>query len=227
MEEYRSVLEACPLFAGIAPGEIEQMLHCMDARLRQFEKGQPVILPGDPAGDIGIVLTGGVQVVLDDFSGTRNILAQMRPGQLFAEAFACAGIQRTPVGVEAVCATKVLFSDYHRVITTCPAACGHHSRMIENMVGILARSNVTLSRKISHISRRTTREKLLSYLWEQSRAAGSRTFLIPYDRQQLADYLCVERSAMSSELSRLQREGVLETHRSSFRLLKKPEETEK
>jgi CRP-like cAMP-binding protein len=87
------------------------------------------------------------------------------------------------------------------------------------MVRLLSYKNLELMKKINHITKRSTREKLLSYLSAEAKKQGSKSFLIPFDRQQLADYLCVERSAMSSELSKMRSEGLLEYQKSFFTLI--------
>ncbi len=121
-----------------------------------------------------------------------------------------------PFSVEAAADSDVLLIDVKRILTTCPTACRFHSRLIENLMAILARKNILLGAKIRHLSRRSTRDKLLSYLSEQAREAGSRSFTIPFNRQELADSLCVDRSAMSSELSKLKPRAVLDYEKNSF-----------
>ena len=118
---------------------------------------------------------------------------------------------------------ELLFLNVSRLLTSCQAACAFHNRLIQNLVAILGRKTMVFNEKLTHLSKRTTREKLLSYLSSQALQKGSLSFAIPYDRQQLADYLCVERAAMSTELSKLQKEGILQYHKNHF-VLKKLEE---
>jgi CRP-like cAMP-binding protein len=168
---------------------------------------------------VGILLSGGVQVFRDDFDGNRAIQATIQPGELFGETFACAGVARLPVSVEADQSSRVLLIRLKRIIETCPSACGFHNRVVLNLLKVLAAKNLLLNRKLEIVSRRTTREKLMAYLSFQARAAGSNHFAIPFDRQGLADYLGVDRSALSAEIGKLRREGVLESDRSVFTLL--------
>ena len=124
-----------------------------------------------------------------------------------------------PVSVVAVRDSEVMLIDARRITVSCSNACEFHNRMVMNLLCAMAAKNLQLSRKIEITSHRTTREKLMAYLMTQARQARSSSFTIPFDRQALADYLCVERSALSAEIGRLRREGVLESDKSNFTLL--------
>ena len=204
-----------PLFAGISEEGVDQVLACLSARPRHFDKQAMLLRAGD-APVMGVVLAGSVHILQEDFWGNRSLLGRAGPGDLFAEAFACAGVLRLPVSVEACEPTDVLLLDAGRLSAVCPAACPHHVQMIRNLLRLMAEKNVGLARKVVHMARRTTRDKLLSYLSAEARRSGGSAFSIPFNRQQLADYLAVDRSAMCSELSRLRDEGLLDFHRSAF-----------
>ena len=221
MEKYFAILSRCPLFAGVVPEEMGLMLNCLGAREREILKGEPVFLEGDPAGFIGVTLEGAVQVVRDDYYGTRSVLTVIQPGEIFGEAFSCAGVETMPVSAFALKGSKILWLDCKRMLTVCSNACQFHNRMVANLLQAVARKNLALSRKIQFMSQRTTREKLLAYLLDQAKQHGCDEFTIALDRQALADYLGVERSAMSAQLSKLRRDGVLEASGSHFRLLNK------
>ena len=167
---------------------------------------------------MGVVLTGEVQTLREDLDGNRSILAAAGPGQLFGEVFACAQLDRLPVTVIASADSRILQLACRRIIETCSQSCIFHSQLIHNLLKIVARKNLMLNQKIDFISRRTTREKLMAYLTAQAKAADSRIFSIPYNRQELADYLGVERSAMSAELGKLKKEGTIDFHRNHFTL---------
>lgn len=226
MKKYLEILRCSPLFRGIAPEELEQLIPCLGGGARRYGAGAAILLAGTPVGQMGLVLSGRVQVVREEFSGHRALLAELEPGELFAETFACAPALPggLPVTVLATQDCEVLLLDLQRVVRSCPNGCPFHSRLVSNLLGVLAGKNLALNRRMVHLSRRSTREKLLSYLSEQAAMAGGMEFTIPFGRQELADYLCVERSAMSAVLSRLRAEGVLETHRNHFKLLRLPEE---
>jgi len=220
MPENLDVLAACPLFEGVSRQDMTAMLQCMQARVVDVPKGRAVFRADGPAEYVGILLSGGVVVLRDDFDGNRAIQAAMRPGDLFGETFACAGVGRLPVSVEADRPSRVMLIRLKQIIETCPSACGFHNRVLLNLLKVLAAKNLMLNGKLEITSRRTTRDKLLAYLSAQARAAGSDSFVIPFDRQGLADYLGVDRSALSAEIGKLRREGVLESDRSAFTLLR-------
>lgn len=171
---------------------------------------------------MGLVLEGAVHIIKEDFWGNRSIIARIGPGELFAEAFSCAEIPSLPVSAAAVTDCTVLSINYRKIITVCSHACVFHTRLIHNMLHILALKNQMLMDKLGYLTKRTTREKLLSYLSAQAVQTGSSRFFIPFDRQELADFLCVERSAMSAELSRLKKEGLLDYRKNEFTLNQKP-----
>lgn len=224
MEKYFAILSRCSLFAGVVPEEMGLMLNCLGAREREIPKGEPVFLEGDPAGFIGVVLEGAVQVVRDDYYGTRSVLTVIQPGEIFGEAFSCAGVETMPVSAFALKGSKVLWLDCKRMLTVCSNACQFHNRMVGNLLGAVARKNLALSRKIQFMSQKTTKEKIMAYLLDQAKTQGSSEFTIPHDRQALADFLGVERSAMSAEIGKLKRAGVLDCKGPWFHLRDTAEE---
>jgi CRP-like cAMP-binding protein len=169
-----------------------------------------------------MVVSGSVHIVKDDAWGNSNIIAEISDGEMFAEAVVCSGIGILPVSVIAAADSEVMFFDFQRVIQTCSSACVFHTMLIRNMIAVFARKNVLLTGKMEHITKRTTKEKLLSYLSEQARVHNSSSFEIPFDRQGLADYLSVERSALSSEMSKLKLNGVITYRKSHFELSEEP-----
>ena len=220
MEKDFAILLENPLFQGISLEELKSMLGCLQARETQVKKGAPVFLEGDPAGFIGIVLEGAVRIVRDDYYGERTLLAQAEPGDIFAEAYACADVETMPISGYAAADSRVLLLSCRKMLTVCTNACRFHNRLVKNLLQVVARKNLLLSQKIQFMSQKTTREKLMAYLLDQAKQQGSLEFTIPFDRQTLADYLGVERSAMSAELGKLRRDGVLETTGSHFRLIR-------
>lgn len=218
MEKYFDIILKNPLFDGIGQAELQSLLHCLSARVVTFAKGVPVFLEGDPAGAIGFVLEGAVGIVHDDFYGNRSLLTVAEEGGLFGEGFACAGIDTMPVSGYAIRETKLLWLECRKMLTVCSNACHFHSRLVRNLLQVVAQHNLLLGQKIRVMSQKTTRDKLMLYLLEQAKQKGSIEFTIPLSRQALADYLGVERSAMSSELSKLRKQGILESKGSWFRL---------
>ena len=220
MEKIFQVLESCPLFDGIEREELRALLDCLGARRMDVKKGQVILGEGEPARFVGIVLQGTVQIEKVDYYGNRSILTQAVAGELFGESFACAGAAEMPVSAVATEDGAVMMIERTRITTGCSNACGFHSRLIANLLKIVSVHNLQLNQKLEITGKRTTREKLMAYLLSQAKYQGSDSFTIPFDRQALADYLHVERSAMSAELSKLQKEGILQTKKNHFQLLK-------
>lgn len=218
MKEYSDVLMACPLFAGIAGGELDSLLSCFHAAPLAFGKGDIILAEGDPADRLGVVLSGSVQVIRVDYYGNRSIMGKLAPGDLFAEAFACAGVRAMPVHVVALERTQVLMIRAQKLMHPCDSFCAFHHQLIYNLMRILATKNLVCQQKIEVASRRSTREKLMTYLMLEAKRAKSSSFVIPFDRQELADYLEVDRSGLSTEIGKLRREGVLSCERSRFTL---------
>lgn len=219
MKDFFPILEKCPLFEGIAMENLQAMMGCIGGHTRKVEKGQFVLREGEPAKYVGMVLSGAVQLVREDYYGNRSIVAHIGPAQLFAETYACAGVSALPVSIVADADSTVLLMDCRRITTSCSSACAFHSRIIFNLLREVATKNLVYDQKIQITSQRTTREKLMAYLLSQAKLQGSNSFSIPYDRQSLADYLEVDRSGLSSEISKLRKEGILQSEKNRFTLL--------
>ncbi len=208
----------CPLFKGVPEYSITPMMGCLRARERFYGKNEYIYHTGDAINEIGIVLSGNIQIINEDAWGSVTILAELTEGMLFGEAFVLGGVEKIPLSVLASEKSTVLFIDKDRTITPCPAACGFHFDIAGNMIKILAQKNIFLTGRAEHLSKRSTKEKVLSYLSSVSVKTGSRTFTIPFDRRQLADYLAVDRSALSSVLGKLRDEGLIDFNKNSFTL---------
>lgn len=218
MKQDFNLLRNCPLFLAIDENRFPYLLKCLGAKTANYHKNQSVFVEGDPAGEIGIVLSGKIQIVKEDFDGNRNIVASVEPPHIFGEAFACAGVRELPVGAVAACDSSVIWISCERLQSLCDKTCTEHNQLIHNLLFVVASNNLWLRQKIELISKRTTKEKLMAYLFSESKRQKSNEFLIPYNRQELADYLGVERSAMSAELGKLKREGKILFHKNRFRL---------
>lgn len=219
MEKYTEILRAVPLFESIDQEELFRMLRCLGARIERYNKKDVIFAEGGTAKYIGIVLEGSVQLLRDDYFGNRSILAESYPSELFAEAFACAELEELPVTVVANEPTAVMLIECSHILHTCHNSCSFHHRLIFNLMRDLATKNIDCHNKMEITSKRTTREKLLAYLEIKARQNGSYSFDIPFDRQELADYLEVDRSGLSAEIGKMKREGLIEAERSHFKLL--------
>ena len=210
------LLAMTPLFSGSKPEEIDTMLGCLAARERRYGKGARIHRMGDVITTVGLVLEGSVRIESVDVWGNVSVLGVKGTGGMFGEAYAAVPGEPLMVDVVAAEDTTVLFLNLSKVLATCPRACPHHSRTSANMTEIIARQSLALSRRILHVAPKTIRGKVLAYLSDVAERAGKREFDIPFDRQQLADYLGVDRSALSAELSRMQKAGLIATRRSHF-----------
>lgn len=214
------VLQSSPLFLEMKEEEISAVLACLSAVERTYQKGEYIFENGQRIDSIGLVLAGSVHILRDDFWGSRTIIGKAEEGDLFGEAYACSFTEKLEVDAAAAEDCRILFLDVGRVLTSCGKVCKFQGRLIKNLLSVLAQKNLMLTRKMAHTAQRTTREKLLSYLSSEAKGRGSSTFEIPFNRQQLADYLCVDRSAMSGELSKLKAEGLLDYKKNRFQFLK-------
>jgi len=219
MREYLEVLGSCPLFEGISEAESLALLPCLGAKVVSFDKKYTIFTEGSPAKYIGIVLSGSAQVITVDYYGNRNIISELGVSELIGEAFACAEVSSMPVSVIANEPCEVMLIDCHRILHSCHNACGFHQQMIFNLMKSLAKKNIMLHQKTEVTSKRSTREKLMAYLMLEAKRAGKNSFEIPFDRQELADYLEVDRSGLSAEISKLRREGILKSRKNRFELL--------
>lgn len=218
MDEYLPVLKKSSLFAGVQADEISAMLKCLSARLKHFKKEEFIIRSGDYVRSVGMVVSGTALIIQEDFWGKRTIISEVMPGSLFAETYACLSSMPIEMSVVSDSECDVLFLDFNKILTVCTSACTFHTRLIQNFLSSFAIRNLMLTKKMQHMSKKTIREKLLSYLSTESLKSSSSTFDIPFNRQQLADYLSVDRSALSNEMGKLQAEGILAFKKNRFTL---------
>ena len=218
MEQYLPILRNSPFFKGLSDCEILSILHCVNAVTVSRKRDSYIFRAGDATEVMGLVVSGGVLIIQEDFWGHRNILSKCHAGDFFGEPYAASPRAVLNISVVADEDSEILFLNVQRLLVSCPTACEHHQKLIRNLVSVLANKILILNDKITHVGKRTTREKLLSYLSAESVRQSSLSFDIPFDRQQLADYLCIDRAAMSTEISKLQKEGFIKTNRKHFTL---------
>ncbi len=216
MENSLKNIQNTPLFKGINDGAIEELLDYFSVGIKEYKRGEFIYHVGECATNMGLVLNGSVHIIKEDFWGNRDILAEVGVGGLFAENYAFLANVPLEVSVITIEQTEILFLDVRRLISD---AIGHRESnliLIKNLLAILAQKNLMLTRKMEYLSQRTTKEKLLSYLSAESQRQKSSQFTIPFNRQQLADYLAVDRSALSASLGKLRDEGILEFNKNRF-----------
>lgn len=218
MKKYIGVLKNAKLFAGVSETEIEAMLACLGATLGKYKKGEYVFRAGEHIRNIMVLVEGNLHIQRDDYWGNRFIINPISLGEMFGEAYVSPNSGTLLNDVVAVEDSTVIFFDVQRILAVCPAACKFHSLTIKNLFFAISDKNRKLMAKLGYISNRTTREKLLSYLSDEAKKQSSSTFVIPFNRQQLADFLSVDRSAMSNELCKMRDEGLLEFEKNKFKL---------
>lgn len=218
MKEFIPVLKRTKLFSGVGDDDISTMLTCLGARLLTYKKGEHVLRQGEHLSDILVLAEGSLHIQRDDYWGNRSILGHIGVGEIFGEAYVAPESGTLLNDVIAVEDSAVFFFDVKRVISTCSSACRFHTMVVQNLFFAISEKNRGLVQKLDYMSRHTTREKLLSYLSEEAKKQNSASITLPFNRQQLADYLSVDRSAMSNELCKMRDEGLLEFEKNRFRL---------
>ncbi|MDK2829585.1 MAG: hypothetical protein PWP67_2405 [Clostridium butyricum] len=219
MNKYLKQLQKNELFNNFNLNDLESILNCLSAKVNYYKKKDMIIQQGDCVQFVGIVLSGGIQIIKEDIEGNINILSHLGINDIFAETFAYADIYECPITVQATENCEIMFIDCKRIIKKCNNACVFYWNLIENMLSMIARKNIMLNQKMEILSKRTTREKLLAFFNTQVQMNHSKKFSIPYNREGLAFYLCVDRSALSRELSNMQDEGLLKFNKNEFEIL--------
>ena len=220
MDKIISFLSEIPLFCGIDEDKLMLLLKQFDAEIKRFGKDNIIYNEGEEITKIGIIVSGSVQLMRNDFYGNADILDRLNRGDIFGEAFCCLRDKHLTISIVAESECEILFIEGEKLMNANHTSCELHNKLLNNLLSDIANKNVALNRKIEFISKRSTREKLMAYLNAESQRSGTPVFLIPYDRQALADFLCVERSAMSAVLSKLKKEGIIDFHKQNFKILK-------
>lgn len=210
------------LFSGISQADLSNLLSCLATVERRYSKGAVILAEGEPTQWMGLVLEGRAIISCADVWGKSSILGFAEPGAVFGEAYACVPGEALLISVCAAEETRVLFLNVGKLLTVCGNACPFHAQLIRNLLSISAGKNLQLSRRIFHTTPKSIRGRLLSYFSECAKKSGSLTFTLPFNRQQLADYLGVDRSAMSSELSKMQRDGLIQVQGGTITMVPQP-----
>ncbi len=218
MHKYLNIIKVCELFSGMEENEIVRFLKCSKAKVVKYDKSEIICLAGNSANSAGVVLSGRIYLESNDFLGNKSIVSEFTAGRCFGENYAFAPTNELPFNIVAKEKSEILFFDIHRLINPCEKNCSCHIKLTKNLLSSLAEKHCEMNEKITHLTKRSTREKLTSYLSEQSKKQKSATVTIPFNRQELADYLSVERSAMSKELSRMKNDGIIDFKGNEFKL---------
>ena len=220
MTDVTDILRNTRLFSGLGREELKSALECLEIADREYRKDSVIMRVGESPDRIGAVLSGSICIVINDFWGNRTIVDKMGAGRIFAETVSFSGIKTLPFSVVAAEKTRIVYLSGRKLVSPCSKNCAVHGKIIRNMLTALADKNLLLARKIEDLSKRTTREKILSFLSSQSAEFNSDSFSIALNRQELADYLAVDRSALSTALGKLRDEGYISFNKNSFHLFK-------
>lgn len=216
MQQYLPLLQKTALFEGLSPAEIQAMLPCLSARVKTYTRGSYVFSAGDTVESVAILLAGQLHIRQDDYWGRRILVSIVQPGDMFGEAYALPG--SGPIFQDAAVTedSQVLFLDIERLLWPCTSGCDFHGRAMHNLYRAISQRNRHLLQRLFLVSRHSTREKVISYLSQEARRQQSSTLTLPLNRQQLADFLAVDRSALSAELSRMQKDGLITFRKNHF-----------
>jgi CRP-like cAMP-binding protein len=219
MQEYIDKLKGMPLFEGISDDDLAPMLKCLGSYTRTYSNNEIIFLESNEILSVGVVLSGTVHMIKDDSLGNTALFSYIREGELFGETFACGTKLKARVSFQATAATSVLFLPFDKILHSCTMSCVFHHRLVENMVRLISEKNIMLMDKIDITSQKTLRSKILCYLSIQAERSGGSRLTIPLDRNELAEYLCADRSAVSRELSAMARDGLIEYNKNKFHIL--------
>jgi CRP/FNR family transcriptional regulator, dissimilatory nitrate respiration regulator len=219
MEQFNTVLSKCPLFTNIKENEYKILLSCINSHTKDFQSNEYIFLAGDKINYVGIVLSGSIEIIKENFAGARHIMDFLGPSDIFAEGIVCTIKHISPVTIRVKEDSKILFIPYERIIKSCSSSCEFHVQLINNMVMLLGEKNFNLNRKIELLMLKGMREKLATYLLNESQKQNNLSFQIIPNRNELAEFLNVSRTSMCRELARMKELRILDYYQNSFKIL--------
>ena len=217
MKDFLSILQKVELFREINAAELEIMLDCLGVEIKSAKKGRIILLQGDKSLHVGIVLAGRIHITREDYDGNSSFIETVEPGEIFAEALCCASVLESPVNATADAASTVMLMSFSRILHTCKNSCPFHTQLIGNMLSLIAKKNILLQRRMEIICLKSIRTRVMRYL-EAFVPKRGQEFTIPLDREEMAGYLCVDRSALSHELRKMKHDGLIEYRKNKFLL---------
>ena len=218
MEKYFDVLSKCILFKNINKDDLLSVIKCLGGIIKSYSKDDIIISEGDNADILGVILEGSVHITRIDYYGNRDIIAGFKKGEIFGETISIIDNNKMLVNVIADEDTKVLIIKMKKILSPCDKPCYFHKEILLNLLHALAKKNIMFNKKIEIMSKKTTKEKLMCYLSFQAKENNSSEFEIPFNRQELADYLGVERSGLSVEINKLKKEGIIDSNKNYFKI---------
>ncbi|MBQ4317149.1 MAG: Crp/Fnr family transcriptional regulator [Clostridia bacterium] len=213
----KNVLIANPLFRGLTDDKIELALEVFSAKRSEYIKNSVLASAGERLYRFGLVLSGAVEVSFNDIDGNAVIMANVTKGETFGESLCWLGIEEIPVTVTAISDVSLLWLSPDVLKSDDSSAISHELR--NRFSSMLAQKTLNMNDRVQILSKATIREKIVTFLSQYSNRFGSKTFSVPFDRESLALYLGVNRSALSRELSAMQRDGIIDFYKNSFKIL--------
>lgn len=217
--EYFQDLKKTPIFKETTEFECQAMMFCFKTKFKTFQKNEQIVKQGDLIEDVVLIVKGGAIAENIDLLGNVNIVSELERGDVYGLECAVAQEEVFRDTLVANQKTLVLFMNKHRIINPCFNRCKRHENVVKNIMKLVAESHIKLLDKLTHMSRKTTREKLLSYLIAESKKSRNEYFEIPFNKTELANYLSVDRSAMSTELNKMKEEGIIDFDKKRYRIL--------
>nr|WP_317357623.1 Crp/Fnr family transcriptional regulator [uncultured Tyzzerella sp.] len=217
MEKYIKIIKNSKLFFNISEDEIKLILNHLLLHIKDYKKGQYIFNIGDKINGLGLVVSGLVHIEKEDFFGNRSIICQVCENDIFGASYYY-DEEPLPNNILAATNTTIMFLDIKKSLNLQNHCCDKNLKVMDNFIKIMLKKNKDINKKLDHISQRNIRNKILSFLYDQSLKNNSNSFYISFNRQQLADYLCIDRSALSSELSKMRKENLINFTKNYFQL---------
>ena len=218
-QKYSDVLEKVDLFNNITFSELENMFFCLKPLIKEYKKDEIIALEGDDIKNFGVLLQGKLMLYKEKFDGTRVLLKAVYPGQLFGEIASFSEKRKWPVQVQVAKNSTVMFMPPEKITNTCTNLCRGHRMLTLNMIKIISKKAINLNKTIEYLSVKSIRQKITYYLLDQYKKSNSKNFMIDMNRNELSDYLNVTRPSLSREMANMKKEGLIDYHRSSIKLL--------
>lgn len=217
MDEILRMKDKINLFDGIDSDNLASMLKCFGYIKKHIKKNTYLFMEEDEIHNIGIILSGTVYMIKEDALGNKILITPMVEGEIFGESYICSSQLTSTVSFQAATNCHILFLPFQMIIKTCSHSCSYHHKLIENMMRLVAEKNLKLIQKVEITSNKTIREKILSYLANQVKNHKMQ-IIVPFNRTEFADYLSVNRSSLSRELSKMKSEGIIDYDKNVYYL---------
>lgn len=219
LEKYKEILEKVQLFQGITWEELKRLLGCLECSVKKYRKDEYIVLEGEELYSTGIILSGSAEIIKENLSGGKAILSFLDTSDIFGEVIVCTQNKKSLVSILSKSEVDVMYINFHKIVDKCSANCGYHTKLISNMLKIIAEKNLMLNKKMDYILIKSMREKLSTFIFNKYKETKSYSFNIGINRNMMADYLNVSRASMCRELSNMKKEGIIDYYKDSFKIL--------